>query len=1110
MGKLVQIITSNEAEVRDVSLELICNEMSLENLLEECDNLETFRSHSKNLYEKVRTLFFLYAIHRFFIPAKENVDEKSMIPFEAHEHILQRRFEEAIELLVTKQRDHGANKGISSALAEAYKKLAFQTLADQVKKSVRSTMGNQWMFRAGHPIDHPLKIKKELLQVDQNTGLYPVLHEVTPVRMDISHSGWSDIFFLGMDYPEGANVLNISVDLCVRGKDQDEPKPPIETFFRIIEEPVLRLTSVDLGVSSDIHQLSDVFDFAKDYLGLLKAAVIASGVVPPAMEGADLSTKDLFAQIIGSGFGIEIVSQVNGIPKGSRLAVSTNLLASLISVCMRATGQTSSLDGQLSEKERRLVAARAILGEWLGGSGGGWQDSGGVWPGIKLIQGINAGEGDPEYGISKGRLLPNHTILDNDQVDSATREQLQDSLVLVHGGMAQDVGPILEMVTEKYLLLSDKEWKARKKAIEIYDILVDRLKHGNIKGIGEFTQKNFDGPIQSIIPWASNVYTEILIEKVKNTFGEDFWGFWMLGGMSGGGMGFIFDPSRRSEGQIFLQDLMSSLKEEFETAIPFAMEPVVYDFSINERGTYADIRRGFDALLPTGYYAIRVPDVLKQEMQKMPVIQRKELEQLGLACKIKKEYSAFVSTLFDRMIPQVDSHTDDSQSLEKLLEENGFDPVFHNQLKADLKGGRIGLSQNRLPVNAKIADVQVGDVEFANRALDKKYYNKGLEALKNGELAIISLAGGAGSRWTKGAGVVKSLNPFAKIHGKHRNFIEVHLAKSRKISDLCGQQIPHIFTTSYLTNKAIKDTLEREKNYNYSGPVYLSAGRVIGLRMIPMVRDLRFEWEEMPQQILDEQQQKMQENLHNALINWAVASGEGADYRDNLPHQCVHPVGHWYEVPNMLLNGTLRNVLRKHPNVKYLMVHNIDTLGADADPSILGLHIHSEADLSTEVISRNIEDRGGGLARINGSLRLVEGLALPDERIEFELSYYNSSTTWVNVDRLLSIFNLTRGQLDDVGLVKEEVRKMARRMPTYITIKNVKKRWGKGHEDIFPVTQFEKLWGDMTALPELNCRYMVVSRMRGQQLKEVDQLDGWLRDGSADYLNGICAWSGTF
>ena len=49
-------------------------------------------------------------------------------------------------------------------------------------------------------------------------------------------------------------------------------------------------------------------------------------------------------------------------------------------------------------------------------------------------------------------------------------------------------------------------------------------------------------------------------------------------------------------------------------------------------------------------------------------------------------------------------------------------------------------------------------------------------------------------------------------------------------------------------------------------------------------------------------------------------------------------------------------------------------------------------------------------------------------------------------------------------------------MPTYITIKEVKKRWGKGQEDIYPVTQFEKLWGDMTAIPELTCSYINVSQ----------------------------------
>ncbi len=60
-------------------------------------------------------------------------------------------------------------------------------------------------------------------------------------------------------------------------------------------------------------------------------------------------------------------------------------------------------------------------------------------------------------------------------------------------------------------------------------------------------------------------------------------------------------------------------------------------------------------------------------------------------------------------------------------------------------------------------------------------------------------------------------------------------------------------------------------------------------------------------------------------------------------------------------------------------------------------------------------------------------------------------------------------------------------MPTYITLKDVKKRWGKGQEDVLPVAQFEKLWGDMTALPELDCQFVATPQARGQQLKEVAQ-----------------------
>ncbi len=485
-SELVRIITSADPAQRNRSLDAVCRNATLEQLLAECAALDRFRRTSDNLYERVRALFFLYAIYRFHLPPRLESDRGALIPFDGYANLLKRRFEEAIDIfLQTQAAAGGLSDGIASALAAAYHSLGFQTLADQVRRSVRSVRGNQWMFRIGHPADHPLRVRPELLQrTPPSQGLYPILHEATPVRMDLTHSGWSDIFFLGMDFPEGARVLNVSVDLSVRGGGEESaPRPPIETYFRVIDQPVLRLVSVDLNTTAEITALDEVFDFAKDYLGLLKAAVIASGIVPPGIEGAGQPLSDLLARIVGPGCGIELVSQVNGIPKGSRLAVSTNLLASLIAVCMRATGQTHALTGQLAEEERRVAAARAILGEWLGGSGGGWQDSGGVWPGIKLIEGVAAGEDDPEYGISRGRLLPTHRILGLDEVTAETRQAMQDSLVLVHGGMAQNVGPILEMVTEKYLLRSEAEWQARHQAGRLLDDIVGHLQHGDRRAL---------------------------------------------------------------------------------------------------------------------------------------------------------------------------------------------------------------------------------------------------------------------------------------------------------------------------------------------------------------------------------------------------------------------------------------------------------------------------------------------------------------------------------------------------------------------------------------------------------------------------------------------------
>lgn len=1102
---LVRVITASEPEIRNQSLDGWCRSATLETLLSECEALDAFRRECANLYERVRACFFLYAIHRFHLPTKAGLRRQGEIPYRGYVYLLERRFEEAIDLFLAAQSRQGPSDELSSALAAAYHRLAFQTLADQVRRSVRSVRGNQWMFRMGHPADHPLRIHPALLQRNSPQDAYPILRETTPVRMDLSHSGWSDIFFLGMDFPEGARVLNVSIDLAVRGRDP-LPQPPIEAYLRVIDEPLIRLVSIDLGVKADVTSLAEVFDFARDYLGLLKAGLIAAGIVPPGIEGAGQSLQELLARLIAPGKGLELVSRVRDIPKGSRLAVSTTLLAALITVCMRATGQTQSLTGTLQGHERRLVAARAILGEWLGGSGGGWQDSGGVWPGIKLISGVVAREGDPEYGISRGCLLPQHRIMGQEEVTPETRQALQDSLVLVHGGMAQDVGPILEMVTEKYLLRCEAEWRARLDMAAILDDIIAKLRAGDVRGIGAATTRNFFGPIQTIIPWASNLYTEMLIEQVRAAYGDAFWGFWMLGGMSGGGMGFIFDPQHKRAAQVRLQEIMSATKRRLEQALPFAMEPVVYDFAINEHGTVGTMLTGEEALLPGGYYALVIPDLLRQGRYELSPAHRAELDRFSRACRTVPELAGMVERLFDTLLPRAEVSEEADMDLYAFLDAHGFDRAQHEQIREDLRAGRIGLAQNRLPVTTEIRDVQEGDVYDAVEELPAALRELGMEALHEGQVGVMTLAAGVGSRWTQGAGVVKALHPFCKLGGKHRSFLEVHLAKSRRIAHACGTPIPHIITTSYLTHEPIANYLRAEDNYGYEGALILSPGRAIGLRLVPMTRDLRFAWEEMPQQLLDEQAQKVRDSLHTALIGWARAMGEGSDYTDNVPLQCLNPVGHWYEFPNLLRNGRLAALLAERPRLRYLMMHNIDTLGADLDPAILGWVISQQAPCVVEVITRRVDDRGGGLARVNGRLRLIEGLAVPREEDEFALSYYNSNTFWLDIDAMLHLFGLDREALADTARVDAAVRAMAARMPTYITLKDVKKRWGHGQEDIYPVAQYEKLWGDMTALPELDCRYLAVPRFRGQQLKEQAQLDGWYRDGSARYVEGLCAW----
>ena len=193
-----------------------------------------------------------------------------------------------------------------------------------------------------------------------------------------------------------------------------------------------------------------------------------------------------------------------------------------------------------------------------------------------------------------------------------------------------------------------------------------------------------------------------------------------------------------------------------------------------------------------------------------------------------------------------------------------------------MRSGRIGLAQNRLPASSEIADVQPRDFTDAAGGLagavspnrpgrpGGRYGGGGVAGRRHGQPVDQGRGRGQGAQSVLPAG---------------RRGIAASWKCTWRRAGAPGKPAallpPHVFTTSYLTHEAIEEHLRACGNYGYPGPVLLSPGRSIGLRMVPMERDLRFAWEEMPQQLLDEQAQKVRESLHGTLIQWARQAGEG-------------------------------------------------------------------------------------------------------------------------------------------------------------------------------------------------------------------------------------------
>ena len=238
-----------------------------------------------------------------------------------------------------------------------------------------------------------------------------------PARLDVG-GGWTDTPPYSLEW--GGCVMNAAVNL--------NGQPPIQAYVRVIEEPVIRIGSIDLGVRIEIRRFEDLLDYRKatGSFALAKAALVLSGLAP--QQNGRSKTVSLRKALEAFGGGIELTT-LAAIPKGSGLGTSSIMGAVITAAIARVVGKDLS-QRELFHQVLRLEQALT--------TGGGWQDQiGGVVDGVKMI-------------VSQAGMVPDAHIhyVPSDIIDPMYN---QHATVLYYTGITRLAKNILQQVVGRYL-----------------------------------------------------------------------------------------------------------------------------------------------------------------------------------------------------------------------------------------------------------------------------------------------------------------------------------------------------------------------------------------------------------------------------------------------------------------------------------------------------------------------------------------------------------------------------------------------------------------------------------------------------------------------------------
>ena len=293
------------------------------------------------------------------------------------------------------------------------------------------------------------------------------------------------------------------------------------------------------------------------------------------------------------------------------------------------------------------------------------------------------------------------------------------------------------------------------------------------------------------------------------------------------------------------------------------------------------------------------------------------------------------------------------------LQPFDFNVELQRRWQKDVTEGRLSKATNA--VGGDLLATSPGTVHKQPGAGTKAHQEieqLGLDAIMDGELGVVVLNGGMATRF---GGVVKGTVP---VLSNARTFLGLAVEDVLLHRQATGGNIPLFCMNSFATTEATK------KHFADHAQFGLSKGCI--------------------------------EHFTQSVAVRMTKSGEIFKSNDGEPSP--YGPGHGDFVSSFRNCGALQRFL--DGGGRYLLVRNVDNLGARIDPMVLGHHIKSQCDMTVELAPKWPEDIGGSPFQYLGRPQLIEQIRYPKGFDHDVVDVFNTNTFTFTANALDRDFDL--------------------------------------------------------------------------------------------------------